>query len=109
MTGRKTPSIERPVHVYDPDEAAEILHCRASWLKEKARRREIPFALIGGAYRWTDQHLAEIVRLGERAATSVPSRQAPRRSVDPATNDSAPVLRARLPRRRQRANDSPAA
>jgi hypothetical protein len=87
---------DTPVHVYDPDEAARILRCKASWLREKARRREIPFTLIGGAYRWTDVHLAEIIRLGEVDVT--PSVQVQRRRTA-ATAESTPLLRARPPRK----------
>lgn len=88
---------EPPVRVYDPDEAAVILRCKASWLKEKARRREIPFTMLGGAYRWTGAHLAEIIKLSEQAPAA-PLAQVPRRRTSPAS-DSAPVLRARPPRK----------
>lgn len=91
------PAAEPPVRVYDPDEAAVILRCKASWLKEKARRREIPFTLLGGAYRWTDAHLAEIIRIGEQAPAA-PGAQLPRRRTSP-TPDSTPLLRARPPRK----------
>jgi hypothetical protein len=87
-------AVGAPIRVYDPDEAAVILRCKPSWLKEKARRREIPFTLIGGAYRWTDAHLAEIVRLGEQA----PPTQFPRRRIA-AADDGTPLLRARPPRK----------
>ena len=87
---------DQPVRVYDPDEAAIILRCKASWLKEQARRREIPFTMIGGAYRWTDEHLAEIVRLGEHVPATLPTR-IPRRAAS--ADGSVPLLRARPPRR----------
>lgn len=87
-----------PVRVYNPDEAARILRCRPSWLKEQARLRRIPFTMIGGAYRWTDAHLAEIVRLGEWGV-SAPAPAANRRTTLPAGHVGAPVLRARPPRR----------
>jgi Helix-turn-helix domain len=94
-----------PVLVYSPEEAATILHCRPSWLKEQARLRRIPFTMIGGAYRFTAEHLAEIVRLGEQAA-AVPVRQASRRISAPAGPD-APILQGRPPRR-ARGPDMPA-
>jgi len=34
--------------VCTPDEAAEILKCTTSWLKELARKRRIPFTMISG-------------------------------------------------------------
>ncbi|MCO5973753.1 helix-turn-helix domain-containing protein [Actinoallomurus soli] len=43
--------------LHTPDEAAEKLRCKPSWLKEQARKRRIPFTFIGGAYRFTDAHL----------------------------------------------------
>ena len=87
------------IRVYDADELAVILRCRPSWLKEKARRREIPFTLIGGSYRWTAEHLAEIVRLGERPSdAAVPS---PRQNAIPTAGDGQPLLRAHPPRRTQ--------
>ena len=95
MTGAAAPETGL-VSVYDADEASVILHCKASWLKAKARERKIPFTMIGGAYRWTDAHLAEIVRLGE-VAPAVPAQRS-RRPADPA-GPQAPLLQARPPRR----------
>ncbi|MEV8513450.1 hypothetical protein [Dactylosporangium sp. NPDC051484] len=66
-------------------------------MKEQARKRRIPFAWIGGSYRFTDEHLAEIIRLfevrpeAERSAT-------PRAAPAPAIGS----LKARRPRRTQR-------
>jgi hypothetical protein len=84
------------VSVYDADEASVILRCKASWLKAKARERKIPFTMIGGAYRWTDAHLAEIIRLGE-VVPAVPAQRS-RRSAGPA-GPQVPLLQARPPRR----------
>jgi hypothetical protein len=84
------------VGVYDADAASVILRCKASWLKAKARERKIPFTMIGGAYRWTDAHLAEIVRLGE-VAPAVPAQRS-RHPADPA-GPQVPLLQARPPRR----------
>jgi hypothetical protein len=33
----------------------------ASWLKEKARRREIPFTMLANRYSWTTAQIAEII------------------------------------------------
>jgi hypothetical protein len=84
------------VSVYDADEASVILRCKPSWLKAKARERKIPFTMIGGGYRWTDAHLAEIIRLGE-VMPAVPAQRS-RRSADPAC-PQVPLLQARPPRR----------
>jgi excisionase family DNA binding protein len=86
------------VTVYTADEAAAILRCTASWLREKARRREIPFTMPGGSYGWTPGHLAEIIRLfefrpGMRADAPVPARRSA------AKGDEVAVLKARAPRR----------
>ena len=43
--------------VYDAEEAAAVLHCRPSWLKEQARQRRISFLLVGRSYRWTAEQL----------------------------------------------------
>jgi hypothetical protein len=86
--------------VYDADQAAEILRCTAAWLKEKARKREIPFTMLAGAYRFTDTHLAEIIRIHEQAPAEPPLRQQNRRA---AVDADLLVLRARPPRRARRA------
>lgn len=36
-----------------------------SWLERQAAERKIPFTKLGGEYRFTDAHLAEIIRLNE--------------------------------------------
>ena len=84
--------------LYDADEAAAILRCTASWLKDKARKREIPFTMPGGSYRWTPGHIAEIIRLFEQ-------RPVPRASAPVAARRTASgggkveMLQARPPRR----------
>jgi hypothetical protein len=67
--------------VYTKHEAAAILRVKVSWLERRAAARQIPFSLLGGAYRFTPQHLAEIVRLSEQDAigTPKPSRAERRR------------------------------
>ncbi|MEV0870723.1 helix-turn-helix domain-containing protein [[Kitasatospora] papulosa] len=100
-----------PARLYRPDEVAAVLGCSAWWVKDRARRRQIPFARVGRAYRFTAAHLAEIIRLHEErptAAARPPSPDAPpaapaRRSS--ALEPGAPSgrLRARPPRRSDRA------
>jgi hypothetical protein len=93
---------------YTAGEAAAILKCTASWLKEQARRRRIPFTRIGGGYRWTPAHLEEIVRLGEhKPEPLLAPRAAVRRA--PAAPAGAPevVLRGRIPPRMRRLLEQP--
>ena len=51
--------------VHTLDEAAAILRVRKSWLERQAAARKIPFTMLGGAYRFTDAHLAEIVHMND--------------------------------------------
>lgn len=53
--------------VHTKTEAATILRVTESWLERRAAARNIPFTMLGGAYHFTDEHLAEIVRINERA------------------------------------------
>jgi excisionase family DNA binding protein len=93
--------------LYLPEEVAEVLGCSTWWVKDRARRRRIPFTRVGRAYRFTGEHLAEIIRMHEalpalprqRAATAAPAAkslapQPPSSSPGPAAR-----LRARPPRR----------
>lgn len=82
------------------DEAGARLRCRPSWLRERARLREIPFVMIGGSYRWTAEHLEEITRMFEvRPGVEAPAPQ--RRTPKPTTDTSVVTLTARTPRRRR--------
>jgi hypothetical protein len=47
---------------------------KQSWLERRAAAREIPFTMLGGAYHFTAEHIAEIVRINEQrpAADSEP-------------------------------------
>lgn len=54
-------------------EAAEILRVRQSWLERQAAARRVPFTMLGGSYRFTDDHLEAIIRLFEK----VPGTEAP--------------------------------
>ncbi|WP_316739081.1 helix-turn-helix domain-containing protein [Streptomyces sp. MK7] len=100
--------------LYRPEEIAEMLGCSAWWVKDRARRRLIPHTRVGRAYRFTADHLAEIIRIHEEpapqraqrtpspanpsASTTTPSRTTPQ--IRPPIS-SAPRLRARPPRRSQ--------
>ena len=50
-----------PVTLYTADEAAAILRVTRSWLERRAAARKVPFTMLGGGYRFTVKHLAEIV------------------------------------------------
>jgi len=51
-----------PITVHTLDEAAVILRVKPSWLERQAAARRIPFAMLGGSYRFTAEHLSAIVR-----------------------------------------------
>jgi excisionase family DNA binding protein len=51
--------------LYTAAEAAEILRVKQSWLERQAAARKIPFTMLGGAYRFTADHLAAIVQMHE--------------------------------------------
>jgi excisionase family DNA binding protein len=51
--------------LYTAAEAAEILRVKQSWLEHQAAARKIPFTMLGGAYRFTADHLAAIVQMYE--------------------------------------------
>ena len=98
--------------LYEAEEVATALGCSEWWVKEQARRRRIPFIRSGGGYRFTEAHFAEILHLLEerpaRTGQQVAGPQSgtghrPRKSrqVQPAVR-----LRARLPRRAVKADQS---
>jgi hypothetical protein len=97
--------------LYLPRDVARILKCSEWWVKEQARKRRIPFCWIGGGYRFTPDHLAEIVRVFERktADAEVVSMQTHRArrsgTARQPTNESA-QLTARIPRRARKAKDT---
>lgn len=102
-----------PVTFYRPSEVAERLRCSQWWVKEQARQRRIPYCWIGGSYRFTDEHIAEIAHLFEvRPADAVDPASAPRRTPRrPASEEAQPVVRlsARIPRRARSAASDAAA
>jgi excisionase family DNA binding protein len=68
---------QRPPALYTAEEAAAILRVKRSWLERRAARRKIPFTLLGGSYRFTAAHLAEIVLMHEEPPA--PGNDAPTR------------------------------
>lgn len=57
---------QAPIAVHTLIEAAAILRVKPSWLQRRAAARSIPFTMLGGAYHFTAEHIAEIVRLNEK-------------------------------------------
>ena len=100
---------QAPATFYRPAEVAALLHCSEWWIKEQARRRRIPYCWIGGGYRFTPEHVAEIGRLFEvRPVESAKQVSAPRGSAAPREDGSTAVVRlhARAPRRVRTAADA---
>ncbi|MER6460479.1 helix-turn-helix domain-containing protein [Streptomyces sp. NPDC001228] len=100
--------------LYRPEDIAETLGCSTWWVKDRARRRLIPHTRVGRAYRFTAEHLAEIIRINEEPAAQSAHRvrppgkpsEAPMASTQQSCRpqpdaSSAPRLRARPPRRSQ--------
>lgn len=90
--------------LHRPADVAAMLRCSEWWVKEQARKRRIPYAWIGGGYRFTDEHVAAIIRGAEvlpGGARPVQVAAAPSRRPEPEPAAVEPVtrLRARTPRR----------
>lgn len=94
--------------LYVPEEIAAALGCSAWWVKDRARRRLIPFTRVGRAYRFSDEHLAEIIRTHEErpaqtpqrpGVVSAPTRKPRARRQQPETAVPTVRLEARPPRR----------
>lgn len=100
-------------HLFRPSEIAEALGCSEWWVKEQARRRRIPFTRVGGAYRFTADHVAEIVALFEErpARGHLPERIQVPTQRSRRTQQAAPAarLRAKRPRRAGKAESAHAA
>jgi len=74
-----------PPRAWSTAEAAELLRCTASWLKEQARSGAIPYVKLAGSYHFTDGDLDEIIRIfGTQPRKASPPR-APRTRAAPAT------------------------
>jgi hypothetical protein len=88
-----------------------MLRCSEWWVKEQARRRRIPYCWIGGSYLFTDEHVAEIVRLFEVRPDETSVVPAPRQPVRRAADEAELVVRltARRPRRTRTATRDVAA
>ncbi|WP_030260070.1 helix-turn-helix domain-containing protein [Streptomyces violens] len=93
--------------LYPAADVAEALDCSEWWVKEQARRRRIPFIKSGSGYRFTKDHVQEILHILEERPeqTSEPDRHHSAKRRQAGTASTAPVvqLRARRPRRAQNA------
>jgi hypothetical protein len=105
--------VPAPATFYRPAEVARMLRCSEWWVKEQARQRRIPFSWIGGSYLFTEEHVAEIVRLFEvrPSDATAPTAATGRASRRPAgeTGESTIRLSARTPRRARAAATDAAA
>jgi hypothetical protein len=70
---------EAPIAVHTLGEAAVILRVKPSWLQRRAAARKIPFTMLGGAYHFTAEHIAEIVRMNEKLPAATGEPEAARR------------------------------
>jgi hypothetical protein len=86
------------------DQAAAIIggSCKGSWLKQQARDGKIPYTLIGGAYHFTDEQIAETLRIFEVRPREVRPPGARRNPVlpKPASGRDHAQLEARASRAR---------
>jgi len=91
--------------LYSAGQVAKALGCSAWWVKEQARRRRVPFTLVGGSYRFTEEHFAEIISVfeerpaGSPPAPAGPARPSQPRAAPPAAARAPARLTARTPRR----------
>lgn len=105
----------QPDRLYSACEAARALRCSEWWVKEQARRRRIPFLMLGGSYRFTAAHLDEIIAAFEVRPVSTggadggPQLGAARPRRPRSLNGQAGPLRPRPPRRAHRTAEPPSA
>lgn len=100
--GRNPASADALVRLLTPTEVARALGCSEWWVKEQARRRRIPFTKTGGAYRFTTEHVYEIIRIFEQRPSQHREPEVTTgRKRRPVVQPVRPVveLRARPPRR----------
>src|SRR2546430_15776780 len=69
------------ITVHTLDEAAAILRVKPGWLQRRAAARRIPFTMLGGAYHFTAEHVAEIVRINEKLPVATRESRATRRKT----------------------------
>lgn len=87
---------------FDAKEAGEIIGKSENWMKTKARAGTIPCSKIGRDWRWTSEHLSEILRMSEQRPKSS-ALPAPRSSGTRQDDGTVPLLRSKPPRRKPKA------
>lgn len=104
-TLRRTADNGLPV-LYKPGEVADAFEVSEWWIKEQARKGRIPFTRLGGAYRFTAEHVTEIIHLFEeappRSAGASERVTVQSRRHSPTAPPTTVRLTARTPRRAQR-------
>ncbi|MFI9817596.1 helix-turn-helix domain-containing protein [Saccharothrix variisporea] len=89
--------------LHTAQEVADALGVSKWWVKDRARRQEIPTVKVGGTYRFTTRHYADIVAQFEQQPRAAGEKTIPRRrrrSVPP-SEPATVLLQARTPRRRR--------
>jgi excisionase family DNA binding protein len=91
-----------PIVIYTVAEAATILRVKESWLERQAAARKIPFTMLGGAYRFTAEHLTAIIRTNEKspAGKTEPSERTRRRPWERQRAGGLPMVTPLRPRPR---------
>ena len=102
----------QPLHL--PEDLAAMLGRSKWWVCEQCRQRRFPFVNSGGSYRFTDQHVEQILTILEEVPSSQPRADQARPAVSkrasppkPAGTTLAVHLTARPPRRRRIAQSPP--
>lgn len=96
--GRMSTAEPDPPTVYTIGEAAAILKVKPSWLERKAANRQIPFTLLGGAYRFTRDHIFQIIGTFEQLPRPENGHRRETRRASASRDSSAvPLLRPRPP------------
>lgn len=72
------------------EEAARVLKVKQSWLERQAAARKVPFSMLGGSYRFSARHLAEIVRMNE-VEPSLSAEQGPPANSKPKARRAADI------------------
>lgn len=97
-----TEAPEDDLRWYRADRVAELLDVKVSWLKEKARLREIPVTPLPCGYRWSAKQIKEIHEMfavdPASNAGTLPAGP-PQRPKRPASSGGVTVLKSKRPRR----------
>jgi excisionase family DNA binding protein len=81
------------------DQVAEQLQIKPSWLRARCEGREVPFTMLGGSYRFTDEHVTEIIRKFEEVPAV--KRRSPRVVAPRNVTPLEPKIPARLRKKQQ--------